>query len=375
MPIRARHYQSGSVIEVTCQAGTIASVGAVSEPAADLPWIAPGLCDVQVNGCLGISFGNPAIADEQMRTVMAECVRHGMTEICPTVITASADDLLHSFRALHRACERDRALSRHFIGFHLEGPYLSGLDGPRGAHPREHVRDPDWDEFQRLQDAAGGRIRMVTLAPERSGALAMIERLAATGVVVAIGHTAATPAEIRAAVAAGAKTSTHLGNGSHAMLPRHDNYLWEQLAADGLWASLIVDGHHLPASVVKSMIRGKTLGRLLLTCDAGPLAGMPPGRYRQWETELEIEPEGKIVVAGTPYLAGSWAFGDTCVRTVIEYAGLTIAEALELASAQPRRLLGLAPHTLDVGQPADFILFDHGPGQPFAIRETVTAAG
>lgn len=375
MILRGFHYRTGERIDVVCRGGVIAGIEPASGCRADreAAWIAPGFCDVQINGCLGISFGAKDLDDEKIRTVVAACQQHGMTEICPTVITASADDLLNSFRVLQKACTNDSALARAFIGYHLEGPYLSPLDGPRGAHPLAHIRDPDWDEFCRLQEAAGGRIRMVTVAPERPGALPFIERLAKAGVVVAIGHTAATPAEIRAAVRAGARTSTHLGNGSHATLPRHDNYLWEQMAADELWASIIVDGHHLPASVVKTIVRAKTLDRLLLTCDSGPLAGMPPGRYQGWGSELEILPEGKIVVAGTPFLAGSWAFTDTCVGRIIDFIGLPLADAIDLASAQPRRLLGLPPRTLDVGQPADLILFEHGPGQPFAIRETIVA--
>src|SRR5205807_1149747 len=171
--------------------------------------------------------------------------------------------------------------------FHLEGPYISAEDGPRGAHPLAQVRPPDLGEFQRIQEAADGNIRLVTLAPELPGALAFIDKLTAAGVVVAIGHTAASPATIRDAVSAGARLSTHLGNGSHAMLPRHDNYLWEQLAADELWASIICDGHHLPAAVMRCILRVKTPARTILTCDAGSLAGLPSGRYREWDQELQ----------------------------------------------------------------------------------------
>src|SRR5205807_8371003 len=131
----------------------------------------------------------------------------------------------------------------------------------------------------RLQDAAGGRIRLVTLAPEHEGALAFIDRLVDSGVVVALGHTGASGSRIRDAIRAGARLSTHLGNGCHALLPRHDNYLWEQLAADELWASIICDGHHLPPPVVRCLLRVKTPTRTILTCDAGSLAGLPPGRY------------------------------------------------------------------------------------------------
>src|SRR5262249_51788084 len=152
--------------------------------------------------------------------------------------------------------------------------------------------DPNWDEFRRWQDAAGGMIKLLTLAPERPGAIKFIEQVVRTGVMVAIGHTAATPAQVRDAVAAGAKLSTHLGNGSHAMLPGHENYLWEQLAADDLWASVISDGHHLPASLVKVIVRVKLPSRTIITCDASSLAGLPPGHYGEWE----VQPDGRVVV-------------------------------------------------------------------------------
>ena len=191
------------------------------------------------------------------------CREHGIGQFLPTLITSSFDATRHGFVTLERARATDPRLSRWIPGYHLEGPYLSGEDGPRGAHPKEYIRDPDWDEFRRWQDAAGGRIRMVTIAPERAGAISFIEKLAASGVVVAIGHTAATGEQIRDAVRAGARTSTHLGNGSHTLLPRHDNYIWEQLANDDLWASIITDGHHLPPAVVKCIVRAKGVARTL----------------------------------------------------------------------------------------------------------------
>jgi N-acetylglucosamine-6-phosphate deacetylase len=373
MRLRAHHYRTGERIDVVCDGSTISSVGPAGAGPADLEnvWIAPALCDVQINGAHGKSFTVVRTVAE-VHGILDVCRRHGIGELCPTLITASADDLIRGFTFLAHACTIDADIRRAVVGFHLEGPYIAAEDGPRGAHPRAHVRPPDWDEFRRFQDAAAGRIVMVTLAPESPGALTMIEKLAASGVVVALGHTAASPAQIRDAVRAGARTSTHLGNGSHALLPRHDNYLWEQMASDELWASLIVDGHHLPASVVRTMVRAKTLDRLLLTCDASPYAGSPVGKYRDWDTELEVLPEGKIVVAGTPYLAGSWAFLDTCIAKLVEMTGISLADAVDLASAQPRRLLGLPPRRLEPGQPADLMLFDHRAGR-LEVHEPLVA--
>ncbi len=209
----------------------------------------------------------------------------------------------------------------------------------------------------------------MTLAPEHQNALRFIEQLASTGVTVAIGHTAASGERIRAAVAAGARLSTHLGNGSHALLPRHDNYIWEQLACDDLWASIIADGHHLPPAVIKTIVRVKAPARTILTCDAGSLAGCPPGRYADWGDEFEVLPEGKIVLPGTPFLAGSWAFTDHCVAHVLKLGLVSLADAIDMAGARPRELLKLPPRGLNPGDPADLILFDWQPGGEFHLRE------
>jgi N-acetylglucosamine-6-phosphate deacetylase len=195
--------------------------------------------------------------------------------------------------------------------------------------------------------------------------------LTAAGVVVALGHTAASGERIRAAVRAGARLSTHLGNGSHAVLPRHPNYIWEQLAEDGLWASLICDGHHLPPAVVCCMVRVKTPARTVLTCDASSLAGQRPGRYREWDQEFEVHPAGKVVVAGTGYLAGSWAFTDLCVGNVIRFAGVSLADAVDMAGARPRKLLGLPACRIESGEPAELVLFDWHPGGDFQVRATI----
>lgn len=366
MPLLGRHYATGDPIAVTAAAGRITAVEPAGD-APDLPWVAPAFFDVQINGCLGIDFGSPDLTPGQVRTAADECRRHGIGGFCPTVITGAFDAIRHGFAVLASACDADPELNRRLPVFHLEGPYLSAEDGPRGAHPKRHVRDPDWDEFRRWQDAAGGRIRMVTLAPERPGAMPFVERLVAAGVVVALGHTAATGDQIRAAVAAGARTSTHLGNGCHAVMPRHPNTIWDQLADDGLWASVIPDGHHLPASVVRAIVRVKTPARTVVTCDASSLAGQPPGRYELWGSEFEVLPDGKVVVPGTPFLAGSGVFTDTCVGVVARQAGVGLREAVEMATARPRELLGLPVPTLAVGQPADLVAFDWRPGGDLSV--------
>jgi N-acetylglucosamine-6-phosphate deacetylase len=366
----ARHYATGEPVAVTVADGRVTTVASAAG-APGLPWVAPSFFDVQINGALGIDFGSPDLTPDGVRAVADECGKHGIGGFCPTIITGAFEAIRHGFAVLAAACDADPDLNRRLPAFHLEGPYLSADDGPRGAHPLTHIRDPDWDEFRRWQDAAGGRIRMVTLAPERPGALAFIEKLAASGIVPAIGHTAANPEQIRAAVAAGARTSTHLGNGAHAVLPRHPNYLWEQLAADGLWASLIPDGHHLPAAFVKTLVRAKTVARTVITCDASSLVGMPPGCYRLWGGEFDVLPGGKVVVPGTPFLAGSGVFTDACVGTIIRQTGVSLADAVDMASVRPRELLGLPVPRIETGAQADFVLFDWHPGGDLRVRQTL----
>lgn len=372
MTIHARHYRTGQPLAITCEHGKITRIAAgAAHEVSGLPWVAPAFCDVQINGCDQISFNSDSLTHEQIRHVVAVCRTHGIAQLMPTLVTTSTDAYLHGFRTIRDACAKDNELARAIVGIHQEGPYIAMEDGPRGAHPKQHVRPPSWDEFQRFQEAAGGMIRMLTLAPETDGALPFIEKVAATGVVVAIGHTGASVLCIRDAVKAGAKISTHLGNGSHAMLPRHDNYIWEQLAADGLWASIIADGHHLPESVMRCMVRGKTPARMILTCDASPLAGAPPGRYRQWEYEFEVLPIGKVVVAGTQFLGGSWAFTDLCVRNMLKLGETTLAETIDMASNRPRELQGLPPRKIEVGEPAELIVFDWSPEKEFELRQTL----
>jgi N-acetylglucosamine-6-phosphate deacetylase len=345
MQVVARHWQTGTPVAVRVEAGVVAEC----RPAADrpdLPWLAPSFFDLQVNGGLGVNFTDLGLTADGVAMVADACRRAGCGGFLPTAITAHPDVISRSARTLAAA------------GFdiHLEGPFLNPTDGYRGAHPVEHVRPPDADLFRRWQDAAGGRIRLVTVAPELPGAIPFIERLTAAGVAVALGHTAADAATVSAAVAAGAKLSTHLGNGLPAMAHRHLNPVWPQLAEPRLWASVIADGHHLPAEVLRCVARLKPDG-LILVSDASPLAGLPPGRYPLWGTDCEVTADGRVGVAGTPYLAGAGAFLGTCVGRAVRL-GLTVAEAVAAASVRPRELLGLPVPTLEVGRPADFVLFD-----------------
>jgi len=321
--------------------------------------VAPGLIDIQINGYGGVDFNDPDTNTKQIVAATQQLWRTGVTAFCPTIITESFGHISKCISNLIRAVDKSPEFARAMIGIHVEGPFISPEDGPRGAHPKRHTRAPDWDEFQRWQDAARGQIRIVTLSPEWPGAIEFIEHVAATGVVVAIGHTAADPMQIADAARAGAKISTHLGNGSHAKIDRHPNYIWEQLANDDLWASFIVDGHHLPPSVVKCFLRSKGVARSILVTDAIAAAGRPAGRYSLGNVEVEVTPERRVNLPGTPYLAGSVLEMHEAIAKTVLYSDATLDDALRMASANPAELLGVGSEfgSIEIGRRADLILF------------------
>jgi N-acetylglucosamine-6-phosphate deacetylase len=258
-------------------------------------------------------------------------------------------------------------------GVHLEGPFISPEDGPRGAHPAAHVRAPDWELFRRWQEAAGGAIRIVTLSPEWPESAAFIARCREAGVRVAIGHTAATPEQIREALRAGATLSTHFGNGAHPMLPRHPNYLWEQLAADALWASVIADGFHLPDAVLKTVMRVKE-ERALLVSDSVALAGMPPGEYESpIGDRVVLTEEGRLHLAADPrLLAGSAQPLIAGISHLVSTGLATLRDAWTMASVRPAAFLELPDRELAPGNPADLVTFDLIDGT-VRIRQVIKA--
>lgn len=346
-------FQTGRCVRVTIEGATIRSVDPGERAEAGDLWVAPAFWDIQVNGRWGISFSDPALTPEQVAEVVRAQSALGTARVCPTLISAEPDATCHGLATIAEACQRWPDVARQVVGIHLEGPYLSELEGYRGAHRPEVLHDPDWSEFERFQQASGQRIVLVTLAPERAGALDFIDRLAAAGVAVAIGHTAADGPTILAAARAGARLSTHLGNGIASTLSRHPNPIWIQAACDEMWASFIADGHHVDLATLRVLVRAKTPARIILVSDASPLAGLPPGHYGDWEVDVS----GKVVVAGTPYLAGSNQSLEVGLNNILQCAGLTLAEALATVTTHPSRLLRQLEPALEPGQPANLVRF------------------
>jgi N-acetylglucosamine-6-phosphate deacetylase len=308
-------------------------------------WTGPGLVDLQVNGYAGFDFNSPAETwrVEDMRHMAGLMALRGVAAALPTFITDDAEAMLARARRYAEILDDVPSRADFLPLLHIEGPFISRDDGPRGAHPLAHCRTPRDlpDLFARLREASGDRIGILTLAPELPGAMDLIAEAAAAGVCVGIGHTNASPDELRRAVEAGARLSTHLGNGSHQVLPRLDNYVQSQLADDRLVASFIADGHHMPFPTLQNMLRAKTLERSILVTDAMAAADEGPGRYTLGGEEVAVSEDLRVAKPGEPNLAGSALTLDRAVVNVALHCGVAFEEAWRMASELPAKLVGL----------------------------------
>jgi len=365
----------GAPISIRISGGRLTEVTTLSpEPVRDsaLPIAAPGLIDLQINGYRGFDLNQSPMPPDTLGEIARLLWRDGVTTFFPTIITNTPEAIRQAMSAIAQACGRDDDARRAVGGIHLEGPFISPQDGPRGAHSRDHVSPPDWDEFCRWQEAGGGRIRILTMSPEWPGSADFIARCVKSGVTVSIGHTAATVQQIREAVAAGARMSTHLGNGCHLMLPRHPNYLWEQLAQDDLWSCMIADGFHLPDEVIKVIMKVKGEHAMLVS-DAVSLTGMPAGEYTMpVGGGVVLTAEGKLHLADNDQLlAGSARTLLNGVEHLVNHGLATRAQAWEMASTRPASLMNL-PAGLMTGAAADLVLLGEN-GDRISVLRTYKA--
>ena len=348
---------TGARVELSFER-TIQSVDVLIREIEDAPYVAPGWIDLQVNGFAGVDYNSPNTPHDEIARSLEVLFSTGVTRFYPTVITGRREDMrgaLHNLGVAKRGLPQGRAME----GFHVEGPHISPEDGPRGAHPRECVRPPDVGEFRQWQEAAEGNVRLVTLSPEWPEAPHYIEALVAEGIVVSIGHTKATSAQIQDAVNAGATMSTHLGNGAHAVIQRHPNYIWDQLAEDRLVASFISDGIHLPAAFLKAAIRAKGVERSVLVTDAVMPAGCSPGPFRIGGVEIELHADNRVTLAGGDRLAGSALRMDRGIENMVKLAGISLPQAITTATRNPARVGRIASRQrgLTPGDRADIVEF------------------
>lgn len=331
--------------------------GARRQGAANL-MIDGGFVDLQVNGFLGVDFSEPGLSLDEVRRVASTLAARGTGAFCPTVVTSPPEAYESNLPVLAEAAG-DTSLPCRVLGIHIEGPFISPAEGARGAHRKEHVRPPNRGFYDRMQELAQGRIALVTLAPELDGALGLIEHIAREGrAAVGIGHTLAGRDEVAAAVGAGARFSTHLGNGVPASIDRHSNPLWPQLAEDRLVGLFITDGHHLPPDQIKVALRAKGIDRFVVTSDAASVAGLPPGEYTSHGRRAVLEPSGRLSGPDHGYLAGSSACMLDCMNHL---AGLGLLDGADLARAGRANALELlAPAPGDVPAGGVRVRFEDG---------------
>jgi N-acetylglucosamine-6-phosphate deacetylase len=297
--------------------------------------------DLQVNGFAGVDFQDPALSQADLGRAVDALSRHQTGGILLTLITDRIDAMAAKLEQLERYRAADPVIAAMVAGYHLEGPHLSAVPGYHGAHPRELMVAPDCAAFDRLQAAAGGHIRLVTLAPELPGSPEFIRHLTSSGVRAAIGHSAASDHEIDAAIAAGLTLCTHLGNGVPLELPRHDNIIQRLLARDELTAVFIPDGLHVPPAVLRNFVRAKPPGKVLFTTDCMAAAGAGPGRFRIGRLEIEVGADGIVREPGQRNFAGSSLTMDRAAANVSAWIGWNEAAANPACGARVRAALGL----------------------------------
>ena len=306
----------------------------------------PTLFDLQVNGFAGVDFQQPELSAAELRRAVDALRAHQTHRILLTLITDEIDALCRKLERLERFRAREPILAETICGYHLEGPWLSAEPGYCGAHPAEKMCAPRLADYGRLQDAAGGALRLITLAPEWPRSDEFIAAASRAGTRIALGHTNASEREIDDAIHAGATLCTHLGNGVPMTLPRHDNIIQRLLARDELTACLIPDGVHLPPFALRNLFRAKPAGRAVLTTDAMAAAAAPPGHYMLGP--FEVESDGDAVrVPGRPNLAGSSLTADQGVVNAATWLGLSGADARALFSTTPARLFEIVMPNLD----------------------------
>jgi N-acetylglucosamine-6-phosphate deacetylase len=316
----------------------------------------PAWTDLQCNGFAGVDFNHPGTTPVEVCQAIRAMWATGCATVLPTIITNGPDQIEHLFRVLAKALEIDPAVRACVPGFHLEGPFISPEDGARGAHPLEHVRPPDLRLWRRWQKAAGGLIRMVTLAPEVPRAVPFIVKLVSEGVVVAIGHTMVGGREIQRAAEAGARLSTHLGNGCPQLLHRHENPVLAQLGEDRLTATFIPDGIHLPPHVLRSFVRAKTSARSIIVTDAMAAAGAPPGLYTLAGYRLEVGPDRIVRQPGQPNFAGSALTMDEAVARYARYTSESVAESWIAGSTRADAVISHRSNAIVIVQRVDSML-------------------
>ena len=316
--------------------------------------LGPALFDVHNHGAKGhdVMEATPAALD----AIGSFLASRGTGSYLATTVTAPLNTTLWSLSGLAKLLERPAVAGQaRPIGIHLEGPFLS--HSKRGVQPAEHLLAPDIATFDRFFDAAEGHIRLMTLAPELPGAVELAAHATARGVRVSLGHSNATAAETRAAIAAGAVSATHTFNAMRPLDHREPGILGTVLTCDTLFAEMICDGIHTAREMAKLWWRAKGPERAILVTDAMSAAGMPDGEYQLGGFAVQVA-NGRAMVGDT--LAGSVLTLDRALANFVEFTGAPLEQALRLATVNPAAMTGLGDQagSVAVGQPASLVAVD-----------------
>ena len=311
--------------------------------------LTPGLLDIHNHGGAGASYAD---SGEAIRTARRLHRQHGITRQLLSLVTASPDDLVSHIHLAAAEIRRDPTI----LGIHLEGPFLARQYC--GAHDPVLFRDPDPDLVERLLSTADGTLRQVTMAPERAHFAKSARILSDAGVVVAVGHTAATFEQARAAIDAGATLLTHTFNAMPGVHHRAPGPVLAFVENPGGWLEVIDDGVHVRPEVIRMLCR-LAPGRVALVSDAIAAAGVGDGRYRLGNLDVDVT-EGVARMTGGKSLAGSTLTLDVAVARAVQDVGLTPLAAVEAATAIPAQILGVDDRfgRLEPGYVADAVLFD-----------------
>ncbi|MET0451795.1 MAG: N-acetylglucosamine-6-phosphate deacetylase [Mycobacterium sp.] len=312
--------------------------------------VVPGFVDTHLHGGGGANF--TAATDAETATAVDLHRRHGSTSLVASLVTAGPNELLRQVRGL-----ADDVRAGRLDGIHLEGPWLSTKRC--GAHQSDLMRDPDHAEIDRVLEAGDGTIRMVTIAPERDGALAAITQFVEAGVVVAVGHTEASYEQTWAAIDAGATVATHLFNAMRPINHREPGPIVALLEDPRVTVELITDGVHVAPAIYRHATRNAGPDRVSLVTDAMAATGMADGVYHLGPLAVDVV-DGVARVAGSDTIAGSTATMDRVFGFAVEHGGVPPDEALMVAvrqaSINPARALGMADAGLVPGTRADLVV-------------------
>jgi N-acetylglucosamine-6-phosphate deacetylase len=347
----------GRVVEITARADRPLAANLYLCDFGD-SLIAPGYVDLHIHGNAGYDVMDASA--EALPGIERMLSQHGVTSYFPTTVTAPLDQLLQALERLADAveeCEKqkaDRTGRAAPLGIHLEGPFISHVRC--GVHPPENLLPPKLETFDRFWQAARGRIRMMTIAPELDGAMELISAAAARGVWVSLGHSDARFDAAEQAISAGARHATHTFNAMRPLGHRDPGILGAVLTDDRVTADIIVDGVHLNPSIVKLVAQCKGPERTVLITDAISATGMPDGHYHLGSIEVEVK-DGKCTSGGR--LAGSVLTMDKAVRDLSRFAEWNLPQAIAAATRNPARVARLAHKgNLRAGADADFVVLN-----------------